>query len=96
MMSSIGLSSPRKTLTYWSESSGGHQDGYRAGEHDIRGEAERSGPVQPRRHLQRVFTAVYSYLIGGYTEDGARFFLEMHNGRTIGNRPKLEHGKVIS
>jgi len=45
--------------------------------------------------LAGVLTAVYSYLIGKYTEDGVRFFLELNSGRMIGNRHKLEHGKVI-
>jgi len=38
-------------------------------------------------------TAVCSYVIGGFEEDGARLFLNVDNGRIRGNGHKLESGK---
>lgn len=46
-VSSFGLPSAGRTLTYWRQSSGGHHAGQGAGEHDGQGGAERAGPVQP-------------------------------------------------
>ncbi|KAK4810778.1 hypothetical protein QYF61_008750 [Mycteria americana] len=37
----------RKIATHWNKSSGGPPSWLGAGEHDIQGEAERTGPVQP-------------------------------------------------
>jgi len=37
--------------------------------------------------------AVYNYMVGGFREDKARLFSKVHNSRTSGNKPKLEHGK---
>lgn len=73
---------------------GACQDGKQAEEHDVRGGAERSGPISGK-HFQGVLTADYSYLIAGYREDGARFSLEVHSVSIIGNRQSLEHGKRL-
>lgn len=37
--------------------------------------------------------AVYSNLMGGYREQGARLFLKVHRDRARDNKHKLEHGK---
>lgn len=49
----------------------GHQVGYGAGEHNIPGDAERAGPVQPGKAMIR-----------GHREDRARLFLEVCINRT--------------
>ncbi|KAK4809989.1 hypothetical protein QYF61_004441 [Mycteria americana] len=39
---------------------------------------------------------IFSYLTGGYREDGVRLFLEIYSGWTKGNRHQLLQGKLLS
>lgn len=42
------------------------------------------------KRLRGHLTAIFSYLMGGYSEDGATLFSEVKGGVTRGNRHKLE------
>ena len=63
-------------------------------DNDKWGEAERSEPAPFLEEKQwERSTAVYSYVIRGQRDDGARLFSKMHSSRMRGNVHKLEHGK---
>ncbi|KAK4819979.1 hypothetical protein QYF61_017294 [Mycteria americana] len=94
--SNFEVPSTRKTLTFCSESSRGQQDSQGTGARgNIGGEAQRTGFVQPgeEKGRGRDLTSVYSYLLGGHREDGARLFLEVHDNKMRGNGRNLQHQK---
>lgn len=77
-MSSFGLLSTRKMLTYWIEASGS-QDSQGGKEYGAQGQAERNGSLQPgEEKAQRQLNATYNELIGRCRKDGDRLLSEIH------------------
>ena len=76
--------------TYWRESSEGVND-EGLGASNVRGEAEKSGTVQPgEEKAQGDLINAYKYMNGGTKEGGARIFSVAPSDRLGGNGNCLE------
>lgn len=75
-------------MTHWCKSGGGLPRCWVAGAHDKGGEAERTVLVQAWAGEP---PCCVQLLRGGWREDGARLFSEVHSGRTRGSMYELEH-----
>ena len=95
MVSSFGISGTSKTLTYDSTLQWKAIKTVRGPE--TRTYKKRLGEAGlfslKNTRLRGDLIAVYSNLMGGYREDGARLFLKVHRDRARDNRHKLEHGE---
>lgn len=85
-MSSFGNPSTRKTWAYWTKSSRQSPGHLRDQKHNIQGEAEVSGFVQPGKDLAKWESSCCFELPNwAYRNDEARLFSELHRERTRDN-----------
>lgn len=88
-MPSLGLPSPRNTLTKWNESNEGHYVA-RGMEYIMYKESlKRLGLFSLKK------SSDFICLMGGYREVGARVFLEIHSERIGDSSHKLQQGKFL-